>query len=171
MPSSFVCIMRKARSTSSKENRCVVMGGGSIRPLWIQRMSLRTRVAPPGHRAVRMVLSLIPTPHAARGMPTISPSPWVSDVRDRSAGSGRLDAGGEGLLSAQGLVRAGIRKKTSCHTLRHSFATHLLEGGQDIRTIQELLGHKNVSTTMIYTHVRNRGLFGVRSPLDRLGGP
>jgi site-specific recombinase XerD len=66
-------------------------------------------------------------------------------------------------------VRAsGMAKRATCHSLRHSFATHLLQDGYDIRTVQELLVHRDVATTMIYTHVMNRGGLGVRSPVDRL---
>lgn len=65
-------------------------------------------------------------------------------------------------------LRAGLDRRVTCHTLRHSFATHLLEMGYDIRTIQELLGHRSVATTMIYTHVLNRGGRAVNSPADSL---
>jgi integrase len=77
-----------------------------------------------------------------------------------------LDESGLQKALKQAVRSAGIQKRVSCHTLRHSFATHLLQNGYDIRTVQGLLGHKNVKTTMIYTHVLNKGGRGVRSPLD-----
>ena len=100
---------------------------------------------------------------------------WVFPQRNRwkdaaTAKEGRhhLDPSLVQKAVKQAVGRAGISKPAGCHTFRHSFATHLLERGQDIRTIQELMGHSDLNTTMIYTHVLKRGPMGVISPADQL---
>ena len=99
--------------------------------------------------------------------------PARTPCRDPRSGAWRRHHLHEALVQRavkQAIRSAGILKPASCHTFRHCFATHLIESGYDIRTVQELLGHANVRTTMIYTHVLNRGGIGVISPIDLAGG-
>jgi integrase len=99
----------------------------------------------------------------------VFPSPKVStDPRSGAVRRHHIHENGLQKFVKAAADKAGLNKKVNCHALRHSFATHLLEGGYDIRTVQELLGHADVSTTMIYTHVLNKPGVTVTSPLDRL---
>ena len=110
-------------------------------------------------------------PNAARewGWQYVFPSGRLSiDPRSNKVRRHHIHENGLQKAVKKAAAHAGITKRVHCHALRHSFATHLLENGYDIRTVQELLGHADVSTTMIYTHVLNRGGQGVRSPLDSI---
>ncbi len=163
------------RGGKGNKDRRTVLADGAARALathLVQARTLHERDLSAGHGAVVLPEAL------ARKYPGSAKDwgwQWVFPARRRYVEAGtqiirRHHLDPSVVQRAVGVARraAGISKRVSCHTFRHSFATHLLEAGYDIRTVQELMGHRDVRTTMIYTHVLGRGAFGVRSPADEL---
>lgn len=162
-----------ARDTKGNESRVTMLPDSLIEPLQehlLKVKRLHQLDLDQGYGSVYLPFALERKyPHADRAWIWQFVFPSTGRSRDPRSGIIRrhhLHESGVQKTLKQAVRAAGIAKRIGCHTFRHSFATHLLEDGYDIRTVQELLGHKDVKTTMIYTHVLNRGGRGVRSPLD-----
>ncbi|HQE93532.1 MAG TPA: integron integrase [Anaerolineae bacterium] len=161
------------RDGKGEKDRVTMLPESLIAPLQEhlkQVQALHQRDLAAGYGAVYLPYALErKCPNAARewGWQYVFPATQLSvDPRSGVTRRHHLDESVLQKAVRAAVQKTGIAKPASCHTFRHSFATHLLESGQDIRTVQELLGHADVKTTMIYTHVLNRGPLGVRSPLD-----
>jgi integron integrase len=161
------------RDGKGEQDRITLLPETTLKPLQEQLkrvQQIHAEDLAKGHGAVHLPYALArkyPNANREWGWQYVFPSASLS--RDRLDGIIRRFHTSDSTLQKavrQATKRAGLNKPVGCHTFRHSFATRLLQNGYDIRTVQELLGHKDVKTTMIYTHVLNRGGLAVRSPLD-----